>query len=53
MNAQIETTINQLWDLHDEAQSKGDEMMASMYAAKAFQLLETIPENAVYLRIEQ
>lgn len=49
MNAEIESIIDDLWELHDEAKSVGDIESADGYAAHAFQLLEKLPGNVVYL----
>lgn len=46
---EIESTINDLWELYDEAKNAGDTDLADGYAAHAFQLLERLPSNVVYL----
>jgi hypothetical protein len=49
----ITKAIDQLWTLHDEAQDMGDEIKANKFSKEAFQLLELLPENQIYLRIKQ
>lgn len=50
---EIEHTLNLLWQMHDEAEGSGNKDLAADYASRAFQLLENLPENAVYLRTKQ
>lgn len=49
---QIESTVNVLWELYDEAQSAGDKAQAAELAGKVFQLLAQLPENAVTLKLD-
>lgn len=50
---QIELMINEAWKSHDAAFNQGDEKMAEFYKQAAFELLEKLPENAVYLKMPQ
>lgn len=49
VRTELETNINTLWELHDEAQNAGDKDLAADFASRAFQLLEKLPENLVYI----
>lgn len=46
----IELDVNRLWELHDTAPTESE---ANYYATKAFELLERLPENQVYLTTRQ
>lgn len=49
---QINSTVNTLWEMYDEAQNAGDKAQASEIADKVFQLLAQLPENAVTLKLD-
>lgn len=49
MKKNVEKAINTLWSMYDEATQAGNTDLAENYKAKAFQLLEQLPENQVYL----
>lgn len=46
---EITETIDNLWEMYDEEMSQGNTSVAETYASKAFQLLGSLPENAVFL----
>jgi hypothetical protein len=50
---ELEGSINDLWDLSDEARSAGNSGLADDYAAQAFQLLERLPQNEIYVKTKQ
>lgn len=51
--AMVNKLVNDLWKLHDQAEKAGNTQKANDYAAQAFQLLEALPENTVYLQTQQ
>ena len=46
----ISTIIDQLWEKYDQECLNGNKDLAETYAVQAFQLLERLPENQVYLK---
>lgn len=50
MRTEIETLIDQAWDLHDSAQT---EVEKEMYKSDILELLSKLPENVEILRIMQ
>lgn len=46
---QVNKLVNDFWKLHDQALAAGNTESAAGYAAQAFQLLELLPENAVFV----
>lgn len=49
LRQEIELTINQLWEMYDDAEKSGNKDLAADFANRAFQLLGKLPENQVYL----
>lgn len=47
---EIESTINELWSMYDDAEKSGNTDLAADFASRAFQLLERLPENQVLLQ---
>lgn len=50
---QVITAINNLWELHDQAEASGETDKANAFSFEAFKLLELLPENAIHLRTKQ
>lgn len=48
-NQEIEETVNDLWELYDNAKNAGNKDLADDFASRAFFLLEKLPENEIYL----
>lgn len=46
---EIEETINDLWDLYDDAEKRGDRDSAAGFASRAFELVKKLPENCAFL----
>lgn len=47
--SEITSTIDHLWEMYDDAQNVGNTGLADDFASRAFQLLERLPENQVFL----
>jgi hypothetical protein len=50
---QITQALNQLWELHDKAVEKDNQVLAEQYKSEAFKVLEMLPENSIYLKTVQ
>ena len=50
---QVNQAVNKLWKLHDKALEQGNESEADQYKQKAFELLELLPENRIYVTVRQ
>jgi hypothetical protein len=50
---EIEETINELWELYDDAKNAGNKDLADDFASRAFYLLEQLPQNQLYLSTKQ
>lgn len=50
---ELEGSINDLWELSDEAQVAGNAQLAHDYAAQAFDLLARLPQNEIYVKTKQ
>jgi hypothetical protein len=46
---EIEETINELWDLYDDAEKSGNKDLAADFASRAFALVGKLPENCAFL----
>jgi hypothetical protein len=50
---EIEQTINELWEMYDDAKNAGNTDLADGFANRAFLLLEKLPQNQIYLTVKQ